>query len=78
MNYSEYEHLAGIEKELAAAVAKIEELERKSEAQTKMIETLQSSVEALKIGYAKMWVAFAIGGWLLGVFTPIIINHVWE
>lgn len=73
-----YARLREMEMSLSAAVAKIEEMEKKSEDQTEMIRKIQHDVEDLKIGYSKVWMLCMVVGWIAGIFTPILLTHMWE
>lgn len=67
-------------REIETALARMEErsieAERKIEQQLENMQKIQKDVEELKIGYAKVWALFAVGGWFVGAATSILAQTV--
>lgn len=67
-------------REIETALARMEERyiegERKIEQQLENMQKIQKDVEELKIGYAKVWALFAVGGWFVGAATSILAQTV--
>lgn len=67
-------------REIETALARMEERyiegERKIEQQLDNMQKIQKDVEELKIGYAKVWALFAVGGWFVGAATSILAQTV--
>lgn len=67
-------------REIEMALARLEErsveADKKAEQQLETIQNIRKDVEDLKIGYAKVWALFAVGGWFVGAATSILAQTV--
>ncbi len=66
--------LREIETTLAKLEERSEEAEKRMVEQIEEIQKLRKDIEDLKIGYAKVWALFAIGGWFVGAATSIFVS----